>query len=161
MNDATLITLGGAAGAVVTAVFAGIVLVINAWHKNAQEKRNTEFTEQGVIIDRQEKQIARLERQILDQQKAITAIQDQHTDCREESVKLRAVLSIMHAALQKAGIEVVLPPELDAAIARQAVSELAGSEFMARETAQNTNLLASVDKQIQSGEAGNEGAHRR
>lgn len=140
MNDMTLGTIIGAA---ITAVFTGIAMILNAIHKNRQESKTTQFTEQGVIIDRQEKQISRLEAQVLSQQSAIDIIQKQHGECREETAALRLYVTLLydyakrqHDSLCKAGIPSDAPPEMPKSWRQGDVVD-----FISRSTQQNTQLL--------------------
>jgi uncharacterized coiled-coil protein SlyX len=139
-----------AAAAILTPIFAGVVVVLNALHKNAQERRATQFTEQGIIIDRQEKQIARLEAQITKQQEAIEEIGAAHGRCREETASLRMYLTMLHdyaqrqyAALLKVGISTEPPPPLPPL--REQPDQV---EYVTKDTGQTTRLLTAVDDKL-------------
>jgi uncharacterized coiled-coil protein SlyX len=154
MNDMAI-------GAIVTAIFGGIVLVIrelqknyqeklNLLHKNTREKQTAQFTEQGIIIDRQEKQIARLEAQILEQQKAISSIQKMHAECREASAEQRMYIILLyeyakrlHAMVKRDHPDMEPPPDLPPA--RKWHDEV---NFMANTTEQNTKLAIAVDTKL-------------
>jgi hypothetical protein len=140
-----------AVGALVTAIFGGVVVILNALHKNGQEKKAAQFTEQGLIIDRQEKQISRLDAQIQDLQKLLIMLQAEHARCREETAELRTYQSVLyeyaksqHMALKSAGITVVDLPAPPPIRSHKEVDV----GFLVRSAQQNTELLKATDEKL-------------
>ena len=147
------LAVGAVAGSVVTALAGGAAVLLNALLKSRREEQVWRASEQGIILDRQEKQIARLESQAVEQQQVIAHIHDLHADCRAESAQLRLYLSMLfdyarrqYAALGKAGITTDPPPELPDVLRAHD-----DADFVTKTTAQNTALLAEVDAKLREG----------
>ena len=148
VTDGRWIALGTLLGSLLTGFVSGLVVLFNAVHKARQESRTRHFREQELILDRQEKQIARLEAQALEQQKVIAHIHDLHADCRSESAQLRLYLSVLLEYIrrqQKAGILTEPPPDLPESLQVRPDD----AEFAARTTAQNTILVTDLNTKIQ------------
>ena len=112
MSENYFVALAGVIGAIGGSVVTGAVTILNTIHKNQRENRAVRFNEQSAIIDRQEKQIARLEGQI-------SVLQEEHGRCREDAAELRVCLTLLHdyakrqyAAMAAAGINSDPPPDL-------------------------------------------------
>ena len=135
-----LVAVATAVGVVLGKMLDGSVQVLNAWYSNRGKARAAQFSEQGQIIDRQEKQIARLESQIHEQQKAIETLRLEDLDCREEQGELRAILTLFHEDMTRAGLKPrdIPPPR----------KRGADADFVARQTEQTNQLLTSVDERL-------------
>ena len=83
MDQAWAAALGTLAGAVITAVVAGVVLIMNTRHGHSKENRAELREEVKDVLDRQEATIVRHETALADMQKLLTATREQHTDCEE------------------------------------------------------------------------------
>ena len=113
MSEAQLwLAVGTVAGSVITAIFGGGTALLGLLLKYRRDKQQDQAGEQWKIIDRQEKQIARLEAQVRD-------MADAHAECRQESAELRLHLRLLHdyakrqyTAMAGRGIEIEPPPEL-------------------------------------------------
>jgi len=146
MNDAPQwLALGSLLGSLATGVISGLVMAFTAFFRVRRERQAQKFSEQEKILDRQEKQIARLEAQAQEQQQVIGHIHGLHAECRAESAQLRLYLGLLldcarrqYAAMQKAGIASDPPPEVPEALKARPDD----ADFLAKTTAQNTRLLA-------------------
>jgi hypothetical protein len=150
VNDGRWIALGTLLGSLFTGLVSGLVVLFNSVHKARQESRSRHFREQEVILDRQEKQIARLEANALEQQGVISHIHDLHADCRSEAAQLRLYLSVLLEYIrrqQRAGILTEPPPDLPEALQVRPDD----ADFVAKSSAQNAILLAGVTSKIRGG----------
>ena len=136
-----LVAVATAVGVVLGKLLDSGVRVLDAWYTNRGKARAAQFSEQSQIIDRQEKQIARLEAQIHEQQQAIEKIRDDHRECREESAELRLFVSLLREDMVRAGLQ---PRELPPPRPRAEVDP----DFLSRQTGQTTNLLSEVDERL-------------
>lgn len=135
-----IVAVATAVGVVLGKLFDGGVSVINAWYSNRGQAKAAQFTEQGQIIDRQEKQIARLEAQIREQQEAIEKLRDEDLDCREEQGELRSILTLFHEDMTRAGLKPRdIPPPRKRGV---------NPDFLTRQTGQTNKLLTSVDERL-------------
>ena len=139
-----LVAVATAVGVVLGKLLDSGVRVLDAWYANRGKARAVQFGEQSVIIDRQEKQIARLEAQIHEQQEAIRLMQQEHSQCREESAQLRIWLAMLREDMIRGGLQPRDLPDL----ARYESQHGTDVGFVVRQTEQSTNLLKRVDEQI-------------
>lgn len=143
VNDSqTWAAIGGLIGTAITAAAGGLVVVLNAWWRNRQQERATQFSEQGRIIDRQEKQIARLEAQVKEQQIAIEKIRDDHRECREESAELRMFVGLLREDMIRAKLQ---PRDMPPPRKREGEVD---PDFIARSTGQTTKSLLKADEKL-------------
>jgi uncharacterized protein YhaN len=180
MNESHwLLAAGSLIGSLVTAFMGGIVMILNAWNNNKQKERATKFAlrqkkraskfgEQELIINRQEKHIARVEAQMEEQQKAIERIQRQNTELREDQAELRMYHALLYdyarrqyATLKDAGLAAEPPPELPVLRKRDGTDAGTDAEFEAKTTAQNTTLLAKEGEKLRAEPPGGSHAEAR
>jgi hypothetical protein len=139
-----------AAGALVTAFFAGVAVVVKAVYNARREDRAEKHTADEAVIERQEKQIARLERTLEDHQGIVTRIVERHGACREENAALRAYGTMMRDRVQRCQDSCELGrkwgpvPEVPPSLPRPA--EDVG--FLARTAAQDVELARDVNEKL-------------
>jgi hypothetical protein len=126
------------------------VLLINALYKNRREDRAAQSTGDQVIIDRQEKQIIRLEGVLEDHQGIVTRIVERHTQTREENAELRAYGNMMREMVERCQASCELgrkwgpPPPVPPPRPRPPED----AHFLARTAAQDVQLVKAVDDKL-------------
>ena len=83
MDQAWAAGLGTVAGAVITAVVAGVVLIMNTKHGHSKENRAEMREEVKDVLDRQEATILRHETALAAMQSLITTTRAEHSDCED------------------------------------------------------------------------------
>src|SRR4051794_6843066 len=152
---------GGVIGGIITAVCFGIVLLINAVSKNRREDRQAQSTSDQVVITRQEKQIARLERVLDEHQVTLNRIVERHADCREETAQLRTWADMVSERFRECnetcekGRKLPAIPPLPPPRRRAPGAE---TSYLARTAAQDRELARGVGERLRGG-AGGGGGH--
>jgi uncharacterized coiled-coil protein SlyX len=152
-----------AAGALITAVAGAAVLLINALAKSRREDRQSDradresrATAEQIVIARQEKQIARLERVLDEHQTVLNRIVERHADCREETAQLRTwaegVIERFRECSENCekGRKLPTVPPLPPP-RRRAPGEETG--YLARTAAQDVELARGVGERMREGKA--------
>lgn len=148
MNDASLI----AVGAIVTAFFGGLAVLLDKWFKNRSESRIARNADLQGFINLLQAQNERQQAQINEQQEAINEIHDEHSQCRVEIAELYGFTQMLYEfltrdreRLARRGEEVEpMPP----APQRPQRAGSQHSDFLQRTTQHNTDLTKAAGSKV-------------
>jgi gas vesicle protein len=143
MDGNLFVTIGSVTVAVIGAVATAIMTYLTWSHKSRQEKVKADTDRHEALIDRQEKQIVRMQSVQDQQQRTIMSLQDEHSECQAElernwawMERFRDLACSLVSTLRKSGHECDDVPPLPARRENRA----AALEYQARSTEQNRRL---------------------
>jgi hypothetical protein len=148
VTEALLVGLGS----LLTAILGGVVILINAVHKNRMESRARASEERDVLVQRLKEQLARLDRQVAEQSAVIALCHDAHADSEVAVSDIYGTLlryydwgTAISAMFKKAGGE---PPAMGPPPARPPRRDLrAEIDFAVRTAQQDEALVRAVGEQ--------------
>lgn len=149
MMDEKAIAIGTVVTVLLTGLAGAVVTVLTAIHKNRTEKEARAVDEYKGLVERQEKQIARLELQLDQQQDVIRDLHDEHANCQVAIAEIWGELIhsyetvCRHAAVLR---ELGRDPGPDSPRpTRPPRNASEAADFARRTTEQNTRLVKGID----------------
>jgi hypothetical protein len=141
--------------AVIASVGTALVLLLQAWAKIKADKEAVKLSELQVVADRQEKQIARQDATIAEQQRLIYRLYQETSQCRQEHEEARGWMRTFRDGWRQLAEEVAqhvghpiyvpeLPPQ------RKAVIEPGEAEFLRRQAEQDVALTQELGQRIRA-----------
>lgn len=162
MSGEVTIAIITAMGALFTALAGAVVVVFNAWHKNALERQGREASQKAerekvaldeykALVLRQDEQISRVTLHSEQQQEEITRMHRQYADCEVERMEQHGQIVVLHdglcralAALRRKGED----PGPDPAPPQKPRRPSPDADQARRTTEQNTRTLAAIDPRV-------------